>query len=317
MPELPEVETVVRLIRPKLEGRTIESAVVRWRRTVVARDFESRVSGARIVRVWRRAKYIVVDLERKKRAAGAIVGHLRMTGRIHVERAGFDPGPYSKVELALDDGALLHFVDVRKFGRFQFVAESEQLLGSLGPEPLSDAFTPEWLHAALRARRRVLKPLLLDQTFLAGLGNIYVDESLHRAGLHPLARSETVKLDSVVRLHAEIKTVLTDAIRREGSSFDTFYRTPEGNPGSYQDQFRVYGRDGLACQTCGSTIRRLVVSQRGTHVCPTCQPRRASRPRGASRERSAARTISPRASAKLPRARATGSTAARTSRDRA
>lgn len=275
MPELPEVETVVRLIRGPVEGRRIVGATVHWRRTVGARDFEARVTGARIVRVWRRAKYIVIDLERRSKPAGAIVGHLRMTGRLHVEARGVDPGPYKKAELALDDGRVLHFVDVRKFGRFEYVEDAERELADIGPEPLSDAFTPDWFHAALRAKRRVLKPLLLDQTFLAGLGNIYVDESLHRSGLHPLAKSDRVKPDAAARLRDQIRAVLSEAIEREGSSFDVFYRTPEGNPGSYQDQFRVYGRDGEPCRACGTIIERLVVGQRGTHVCPRCQPRRA------------------------------------------
>lgn len=275
MPELPEVETVVRLIRGPVEGRRIVGATVHWRRTVGARDFEARVTGARIARVWRRAKYIVIDLERRSKPAGAIVGHLRMTGRLHVEARGVDPGPYKKVELALDDGRVLHFVDVRKFGRFEYVEDAERELADIGPEPLSDAFTPDWFHAALRAKRRVLKPLLLDQTFLAGLGNIYVDESLHRSGLHPLAKSDRVKPVAAARLRDQIRAVLSEAIEREGSSFDVFYRTPEGNPGSYQDQFRVYGRDGEPCRACGTIIERLVVGQRGTHVCPRCQPRRA------------------------------------------
>src|SRR5262245_14367033 len=125
MPELPEVETVVRSIRPRLEGRAIASALVHWRRTVGSRAFEKHVVGSRIVRVWRRAKYIVIDLERARRPAGAIVGHLRMTGRMHVEKRAFDPGPYKKVELALNDGCVFHFVDVRKFGRFEFEPNPE------------------------------------------------------------------------------------------------------------------------------------------------------------------------------------------------
>jgi formamidopyrimidine-DNA glycosylase len=304
MPELPEVETVVRSIRKRLEGRTIQGALVHWRRTVVSRAFEKNVVGARIARVRRRAKYIVIDLEREARPAGAIVGHLRMTGRIHVEKRGFDPGPYKKVELALDDGRVLHFIDVRKFGRFEYTADPESMLCAIGPEPLSDDFSAEWLLAALRARRRSLKPLLLDQTFLAGLGNIYVDESLHRAGLHPLARSERVKPADCVRLFTEIRRVLKDAIEREGSSFDTFYRTPEGNPGQYQDEFLVYGRGGEPCRACGTEIRRLTVGTRGTHVCPRCQP-------------SPRKRVSAGVSATARRAPGAGSTAARTSTSRA
>ena len=280
MPELPEVETTVRLIRPQLVGRTITGARVVWRRTVGERAFESRVIGARIADVRRRAKYFVIELRRGRRPAGALVGHLRMTGRVLVEPARAADPEYTKVSLPLDDGRTMHFVDVRKFGRLVWRADAEAELADLGPEPLGDAFTAAWLAAALAARKRALKPLLLDQAFVAGLGNIYVDESLHRAGLHPLAKSEHVTAAQAAALHREIRAVLAEAIEREGSSFDVFYRTPEGNPGSYQDQFRVYGRDGEPCRTCGATIARLVVGQRGTHVCPRCQPRRPAGARG-------------------------------------
>lgn len=273
MPELPEVETTVRLIRPRLVGRTVTGATVAWRRTVGERSFESRVTGARIASVRRRAKYFVLDLERGGAPAGAIVGHLRMTGRVLVEPAKAGTPDYGKVALALDDGHVLHFVDVRKFGRFVWRADAAEELGDLGPEPLGDEFTAAWFAEALHGRRRALKPLLLDQTFLAGLGNIYVDESLHRSGLHPLAVSDRVKPAQAQALHGEIRAVLAEAIEREGSSFDVFYRTPEGNPGSYQDQFRVYGREGKPCRACGTTIQRMVVGQRGTHVCPRCQPK--------------------------------------------
>jgi formamidopyrimidine-DNA glycosylase len=163
---------------------------------------------------------------------------------------------------------------VRKFGRFTFERDPESLFTELGPEPLGETFTPEWLFASLRARKRTLKPLLLDQTFLAGLGNIYVDESLFAAGLHPLARSQRVDRAGAARLHDAIRTTLAAAIEREGSSFDAFYRTPEGQPGQYQHQFRVYGRDGKPCLSCAAPIARIVVGQRGTHFCRACQPRR-------------------------------------------
>jgi len=276
MPELPEVETVVRLVRPRVLGRTVTGVEVAWAGTLGGQlrgEFERSVVGARIASAWRRAKYVVFDLERAGEIAGWLVGHLRMTGRLVVERAGEEPDPWRKVSLLLDDGAVLRFNDVRKFGRLSFTADLERALGRLGPEPLSEEFTAEWLEAALHARRRLLKPLLLDQSFLAGLGNIYVDESLHRAGLHPLARSDRLRRAEVGRLHAEIRAVLSEAIEREGSSFDSFYRTPEGQPGSYQDQFLVYGRGGEPCRTCGTPIARLVVGQRGTHVCPRCQGR--------------------------------------------
>jgi formamidopyrimidine-DNA glycosylase len=185
------------------------------------------------------------------------------------------------VILALDRGQRLVFSDVRKFGRLALVERVEQATGALGPEPLD--VQGDWLHAALRARRRRLKPLLLDQAFLAGLGNIYVDESLHRAGLHPLRSSASVTPGQAAALAAAIRETLAHAIAADGSSFDTVYRTPEGRPGAFQDQFAVYGRGGEPCRTCGARIRRLVVGQRGTHVCPRCQP--APRGRAAARSR--------------------------------
>ncbi|MCC7014176.1 MAG: bifunctional DNA-formamidopyrimidine glycosylase/DNA-(apurinic or apyrimidinic site) lyase [Planctomycetes bacterium] len=279
MPELPEVETVARLIRPHLVGRRVVAAHVAWRRTLgscAIATFERQVVGARFASVERRAKYIVMRLEPE----GALVGHLRMTGRMHVEDGTWDPGKFAKVRLDLDDGRAFHFIDVRKFGRLEFVRDPERALAELGPEPLGEHFTFEWLRDALRGHRRRLKPLLLDQTFLAGLGNIYVDESLHRARLHPLQLAARVSAPAARALHREIRSVLSEAIEREGSSFDSFYRTPEGNPGGYQDQFQVYGRAGLPCRTCATPIRRLVVGQRGTHVCPRCQPapRRSRKP---------------------------------------
>jgi len=276
MPELPEVETITRLIRPRLEGRRIEGCEVRWTRTLggLSRPaFAKAVVGARLARVWRRGKFFVADLEREGRAKGALVGHLRMTGRVHVEPEGFDPGPYLKVRLALDDGSSFYFIDVRKFARLWFAREAADVLGPLGPEPLSSDFTAEGFFAALRGRRRAMKPLLLDQDFVAGLGNIYADESLFRAGIHPLARSDRITRERAARLHGAIRGTLSEAIAREGSSFDAFYRTPEGNPGSFQDEFRVYGRKGKPCLACGAPIRRIVVGQRGTHFCAACQRR--------------------------------------------
>jgi formamidopyrimidine-DNA glycosylase len=276
MPELPEVETVVRLLRPRLVGSTIAGARVGWLPMLggmSARAFRSRVRGARVTQVWRRAKFIVIELERGGRPSGSLVGHLRMTGRMHVEPASWDPGPHARLVLELSDGRRFHFIDVRKFGRLLFAEQAARLFEGLGPEPLGEGFTPAWLHASLRARRRLLKPLLLDQSFVAGLGNIYVDEALHAARLHPLARSDRVAARGAQRLHASIRATLAAAIEREGSSFDAFYRTPEGQPGSYQDQFQVYGREGEPCRTCGAPIVRIVVAQRGTHFCRACQSR--------------------------------------------
>jgi len=279
MPELPEVETVVRLVREPLLGRRVVASVVLWERSLGGLSkaaFGRAVRGTRFTRVWRRAKYLVFDLERDGKPAGSLVGHLRMTGRMHVEPRTAEPDPYLRVGLDLDDGNRLTFVDVRKFGRLTHVTDVKTVFDKLGPEPLGDEFTVAWLRGALRARKRMLKPLLLDQHFLAGLGNIYVDEALHTVGLHPQRRSDQVPPARVPKLHGAIRSILKTAIEREGSSFDRFYRTPEGQPGSYQHQFQVYGRHGKPCRRCGARVARIVVSQRGTHLCRRCQraPRR-------------------------------------------
>ncbi|MDA1193583.1 MAG: bifunctional DNA-formamidopyrimidine glycosylase/DNA-(apurinic or apyrimidinic site) lyase [Planctomycetota bacterium] len=280
MPELPEVETVTRLIRPQLEGRRIVGADVQWLRTLGGPSravFERAVTGCTVKHVRRRAKHILFDLARGREPAGALAVHLRMTGRLFVAGLAAPRDAYARVTLDLHDDTRLVFVDVRKFGRFRFVPDAAAFTAGLGPEPLEAAFTPEWLYTALRARRRMLKPLLLDQTFLAGLGNIYVDECLHRARLHPERSAQTVTQAQASALHGAIRSVLAAAIERQGSSFDKFYRTPEGQPGSYQHEFRVYGRAGQPCPACGASIRRFVVGQRGTHACLRCQrpPRRS------------------------------------------
>ncbi len=279
MPELPEVETTARLIRPGVEGRRIAGVEVEWPRTVGAltpKAFAQAVTGTRIVRVSRRAKYVVLHLERRGRPAGVLLVHLRMTGRLVVEPRRAPAPPYRRVSLGLDRGTL-HFLDVRKFGRFTFHEDAAKALAHLGPEPLEDAWLAEDFSRALRTRKRQIKPLLLDQSFLAGLGNIYVDESLHGARIHPEQPAHRISSAKARHLHSEIRRVLSAAVEREGSSFDAFYRTPEGQPGSYQHLFQVYGKQGEPCPRCGRSIRRIVVGQRGTHFCPACQaaPRRS------------------------------------------
>lgn len=277
MPELPEVETVARLIAPDLLGRRATGVEVEWRRTVGgapdARLVKALV-GKRAVVVDRRAKYILIGFAggRSKAPETWLVVHLRMTGRLVVANARAAPEAHRRFSLVLGTKRL-DFIDPRKFGRCLVTSEPAEVLPALGPEPLEAGFEVEGFVDGLRARRRQLKPLLLDQAFVAGLGNIYVDEALHRAGLHPLTSSDRVTRPKGRRLHAAIRAVLAEAIEREGSSFDTFYRTPTGQPGSYQHQFQVYGRTGRPCHTCGAPIRKIVVGQRGTHFCARCQRR--------------------------------------------
>lgn len=269
---------MVRQLRPGLVGRTVTAAHVHWERTVAkpsAKRFRAGLVGRRIEALRRRGKYFLFDLDDGR----VLVGHLRMSGRLFLASPSelAHRVAHTRASFDLDDGQRLIFVDVRKFGRLALVRRPEQAMPALGPEPLSEQMHGAWMVRALGSHRRMLKPLLLDQSFLAGLGNIYVDESLHRARLHPRALSHRVSRAKAEALAEAIRSVLKAAIEADGSSFDTFYRTPEGQPGRFQDTFAVYGRHGKPCHSCGATIRRLVVGQRGTHLCPRCQ--RA--PRGA------------------------------------
>ena len=268
MPELPEVETIARKLKPHLQGRTIQDAQLRWPRTLAfpsSRRFRELIKGQVIRGVTRRAKYFILQL-----SDFSLLIHLRMSGDLLIKEGKIKPEKHDRLILSLisPDGDLSHLVfnDTRKFGRVWLTADPEEVLGKLGPEPLSRRFTPEWLYTTLHNKHRLLKPLLLDQTFLAGLGNIYADESLHLAKLHPLAASESVTLEQAEALHHAICKVLKEGIRRNGASFDWVYRG-----GEYQNHFRVYDRAGKPCPVCGRSIERIIVGQRSTHFCPTCQ----------------------------------------------
>ena len=272
MPELPEVETIARKLKPHLLGRTIEDAQLRWSRTLAfpsPRKFREQIKGQEIQEVTRRAKYFILRL-----SDYSLLIHLRMSGDLSIKEASkIMPEKHDRLILGLHSSpaagnALSHLVfnDTRKFGRVWLTADPEDVLGKLGPEPLSRQFTPEWLHTALHNKHRLLKPLLLDQTFIAGLGNIYTDESLHLAKLHPLASSDSVTATQAEALREAICIVLREGIRRNGASFDWVYRG-----GEYQNHFRVYDRAGKPCPVCGTKIERIIVGQRSTHFCPTCQ----------------------------------------------
>ena len=300
MPELPEVETVVRAVRPHVVGRRIANARVAWPRTVGELGpaaFARRLRGLEIRSMERRAKWFTLGLPSATRPAQALLGHLRMSGRLEVQPAADPPLPWERAALLFTDGTSLRFVDVRKFGRLEVVDDPAQRLADIGPEPLEPTFTDDAFAACLGGRRGSLKATLLDPRVIAGLGNIYVDEALHRARLHPLRSVATLRAPDRARLRTAIVEVLSAALEAEGSSFDVFYRTPDGRPGSYQERLRVYGREGEACTTCGTPVRRLVVAGRGTHVCPTCQRRpraRSTRPRGAGPRPAAGRGRSSR-----------------------
>ncbi len=264
MPELPEVETIARKLRPDLIGKTIVDADVRWHRTLAmpsVKKFKDQIQGQIVQDVGRRAKYLNIRLN-----AYNLLIHLRMSGDLLIKDGKIKPEKHDRLILALNDQSALVFNDTRKFGRVWLTDDVDEVLGQLGPEPLSADFTQRWLFEALQSRHRQLKPLLLDQTFLAGLGNIYTDEALHMAKLHPLKLSDSVTKLQAEKLHSAIQTVLKEGVRRNGASIDWVYRG-----GEFQNHFRVYGREGEACPVCGATIKKLVVGQRGTHICPVCQ----------------------------------------------
>jgi formamidopyrimidine-DNA glycosylase len=264
MPELPEVETIARTLRPALLGKTILSADLRWNRTLVSPSpakFRDLIRDQQIQDIVRRAKFLNINL-----SASHLIFHLRMSGDLLVILGGYQPAKHDRLILKLTDDMTLVFSDPRKFGRVWLVDDPSVIFQNLGPEPLSGDFTPDWLSAALHKQRRQLKPLLLDQSFLAGLGNIYTDEALHMARLHPLTTSNSVSPEEAEILWMAVRQVLAEGILRNGASIDWVYRG-----GDFQNHFRVYGRQGKPCPVCGTIIERIVVGQRGTHFCPKCQ----------------------------------------------
>jgi formamidopyrimidine-DNA glycosylase len=269
MPELPEVETFVRALRRPLLGRTIVAARNDWPRHIALPppdELAARIAGRRIEAIDRRGKYLVFSLSDDEN----LIIHLKMTGHLSVVPADTPTDPYAHTIFALDDGRELRFRDPRKFGRVYLVRDPAAVVGPLGPEPLTDAFTAGELAARLAGRRRVLKPLLLDQTFIAGIGNIYADEALFDAGLRPTRRSETLSAEEIAALHAAIRKVLALGIEREGASISSYVK-PDGQKGEMQDEVSVYGRGGQTCYTCGGPIERIVLGGRSTHYCPNCQ----------------------------------------------
>jgi formamidopyrimidine-DNA glycosylase len=272
MPELPEVETVARELRPLLQGREFASASVLWPRTIAAPEpesFATRLAGQRVIDISRRGKYIMMAL-----ASGeTLIVHLRMTGRLSVVPPGSPEldATHVRAILYLTGGEALIFNDARKFGRIWLVSDADSVVGKLGPEPLAWDFTPELLAARLRSRRSSLKASLLDQTLIAGVGNIYADEALHLAGLHPLRTGDSLSDEEAARLHAAIRRVLADAIGVRGTTLRD-YRPPYGMEGAYQERLQVYQQTDRPCPRCGAPIRRIRVTQRSTHFCPRCQP---------------------------------------------
>jgi len=271
MPELPEVETIANGLRqgsfesPSILGRTILRADLLWARTLAEPTpdiFLKRIQGQKIETIGRRGKFLQMGLSQDW-----LLYHLRMSGDLLVEAQPAVTAPHHRLILILDEGLQLAFNDTRKFGRVWLVRDPETVTGSLGPEPLDPAFTPEKFYQRLQKSKRQIKPLLLDQAFLAGLGNIYTDEALYLSRLHPLTPADRIQAERASELLENIRRVLQAGIRHHGSSIDWVYRG-----GDFQNYFNVYQRTGQACRRCGTPVERIVVGQRGTHFCPSCQP---------------------------------------------
>ncbi len=272
MPELPEVETIVRTLAPLVGGRQIDVFDVRdarWCAPVDPVELGDAVRGRRVVRLWRRGKYLVWELEDEIH----LVMHLRMTGTLLWQPEGVVL--HTRVVIGFDRGAVA-FVDPRRFGTGALVAGRPALDGyfdaRLGLEPLSVDFTGQRLRGLARDRRTPIKAFLLDQRNLAGVGNIYADEALFRAGVHPLRPAGALRPKQYGLLRDAVVAVLVAGIDARGASIDD-YRDPDGVKGSFQDRFLVHRREGLPCPVCGRPIRKMVVGGRGTYVCERCQPR--------------------------------------------
>ena len=274
MPELPEVETVRQRLAGRLPGLVLSDLRVMDSTVSGQSEAELRelLAGRRVLGLRRRGKYLISDLEEM-----VAVLHLRMTGPVLLSTLGdIEPdGRPPRFIWSFSPVADLHFRDVRRFGRlwvFEPAAEAEFFAG-MGPEPFGEEFSVEYLRVALKGRTAPLKAFLMDQRRLAGVGNIYADEALFRARLHPLRAAGSVGPREALRLHAAILETLQAGIDNAGSSIDTFV-DPAGQRGAFQEMLNVYQRAGEPCRVCGTVVRRIVVTGRGTHFCPRCQPAR-------------------------------------------
>jgi formamidopyrimidine-DNA glycosylase len=261
MPELPEVETVVRTLRPAIVGRRILNAEFSGLRVLIgsARKTANALAGRKVVAVERYGKFIAIRLDR-----GYLVVHLGMTGRLLIDGA---MSKWTHAIFTLDQGALL-YEDPRQFGRIEYGDELPARVAALGPEPLEvalDEFTRR-----LKLRRSPVKAVLLNQAVVRGIGNIYADEALFRAGVHPKRVAASLRADRVERIFHAMREVLAEAIESRGSSISN-YVDAEGNRGGFQTEHRVYQRTGEPCVNCGAPIKRIVVGQRSTHYCVKCQ----------------------------------------------
>jgi formamidopyrimidine-DNA glycosylase len=277
MPELPEVETIRRQLAPHLEGRTFDSVEIRdfrWTLPAPPELIAAELAGAQVQRLGRLGKYMIWELDGDRH----LLLHLRMTGSLLLDAT--PESPYTRARFELNDGHVLTYADPRRFGTAHLMlsttARHAYLKARLGAEPFTPEFTAAYLRAQARGRSAPVKSFILDQRRIAGIGNIYADEALHRAGVHPLRAAGSLTLPQWRTVKAAIEVALAAGIDAKGASIDDF-RHVDGARGSFQERFLVHTRAGEPCPTCGSTIRKLVVGGRGTYVCESCQPKPRTR----------------------------------------
>ncbi len=270
MPELPEVETIKNELLPYLIGHPITGVILFWEgmvRQPSVEEFCSRLIGQRITDVHRRGKYLIFGLT----SGEALIIHLRMTGSLLLKPTSAEADKFIRAILYLDNEIGLYFRDPRKLGAMWLVGDKNSIIGKLGPEPLEAEFSPQILAQRLSKRTAPIKALLCDQTFVAGIGNMYADEALFSARIHPLRTGKSLSQREVERLHCAIQQVLWAAIGNKGASVDTYLR-PGGEVGTAHFQFQVAHRGGQPCAVCGTLLERIPVRNRGSYFCPKCQP---------------------------------------------
>ena len=271
MPELPEVETIKNELLPYLVNHLITGVTLFWEgivRQPSVEEFCFRLIGKRITDVRRRGKYLIFNIT----SGEALIIHLKMTGSLLIRQDSSELPKYTRAIIHLDNDVNMFFRDPRKFGVMWLVEDTNSIIGKLGPEPLGASFTPQLLAQRLTKRIAPIKAVLCDQGFIAGIGNMYADEALFAARIHPLRSGGSLSRNNIKRLHSAIQQVLWSAIGNKGASVNTYFR-PSGELGTAHFQFKVAHRlSGESCPVCGTPIERIVVRNRGTYFCPQCQP---------------------------------------------
>jgi formamidopyrimidine-DNA glycosylase len=269
LPELPEVETTINDLKPFVIGKRIDNVDVFWGGTIAQPSpgaFRKGLIGREVISITRRGKNLVFELDN----GTFLIIHMRMTGSILLRPNTAEPEKSIRVIIYLNDGNAIYFRDIRRFGKMWLVKDKNSVIGKLGPEPLEADFTPQVLATILDNRKVAIKGLLLDQTLIAGIGNMYADEALYAARIHPLRPGNSLTRIEIKRLHEAIQKVLKQGIRNKGASTETYIR-PGGVKGEAQLQFQVAHQKGKECPVCGGPIERIEVHQRGTFFCPECQ----------------------------------------------